>query len=132
MLSGMIRTETIIAVNDVKASANWYMALLGCSNTHPNGDVFDQLVDSDGTILLCLHRWGDHEHPTLRSADEGRAGNGLMLFFRVEAFDAVWERAQALGYQIDEEPHLNPFAGHREFALRDLDGYDVTICSVPD
>lgn len=30
---------------------------------------FGQLVDDDGTVLLCLHQWGAHEHPTLASPD---------------------------------------------------------------
>ncbi|MCC0563331.1 VOC family protein [Brevibacillus borstelensis] len=65
------------------------------------------------------------------SPDHGKPGNGLLLFFRVDDFDRAWERAQSLGTKIEEEPHLNPFAGHNEFTLRDLDGYYITICSVP-
>ncbi|MGG2479847.1 VOC family protein [Brevibacillus borstelensis] len=127
----MVRTEPIIAVNDVKASSQWYQSLLACQNSHSNG-IFDQLVDTDGTILLCLHHWGDHGHPSLLSPDHGKPGNGLLLFFSwVDDFDRAWERAQSLGTKIEEEPHLNPFAGHTEFTLRDLDGYHITICSVP-
>ncbi len=127
----MIRTEPILAVENVEASSKWYRTLLQCENTHENAEVFDQLIDADGTILLCLHRWGDHEHPSLLSPDQGKAGNGLLLFFRVDQFDKAWERAQALQAKIEEEPHFNPFAGHREFTLRDLDGYYLTICSMP-
>lgn len=125
----MIRTETVIAVDSVETSSKWYQALLNCKNTHENGQVFDQLIDTDGTVLLCLHSWGDHDHPTLSRPGKGMAGNGLMLFFRVDDFEQAWERARSLGAAIEEEPHVNPLAGHNEFALRDPDGYSVTICS---
>jgi hypothetical protein len=26
-------------------------------------------LDTDGTVLLCLHQWGAHEHPSLLSPD---------------------------------------------------------------
>jgi hypothetical protein len=127
----MIRTEPIIAVDNVEASSKLYQSLLDCKNTHTNGKIFDQLVDTDGTILLCLHHWGDHDHPSLMSPDQGKAGNGLLLFFRVDNFDMAWGRAQSLETRIEEKPHFNPLAGHNEFTMRDLDGYYITICSTP-
>ncbi len=127
----MIRTEAIIAVDNVEASSKWYQTLLDCKSTHTNDKIFDQLVDTDGTILLCLHHWGDHDHPSLMSPEQGQAGNGLLLFFRVDNFDKAWARAQSLVTRIEEEPHYNQLAGHNEFTLRDLDGYFITLCSVP-
>jgi hypothetical protein len=41
--------------------------LLGLPKTPPAHDYFGQILDSDGTVLLCLHEWGAHEHPTLTS-----------------------------------------------------------------
>ncbi|GED51070.1 MULTISPECIES: hypothetical protein [Brevibacillus] len=50
----MVRTEPIIAVNDVKASSQWYQSLLAFQNSHSNG-IFDQLVDTDGTsCFACI------------------------------------------------------------------------------
>src|SRR6516164_1582457 len=49
--------------------------------TLPAHDYFVQILDSDGTVLLCLHEWGAHEHPSLMSSDHGTPGNGLLLFF---------------------------------------------------
>jgi len=40
-----------------------------------------------------LHQWGAHEHPSLMSQDEPSPGNGLLLFFRVDDFDMIPERA---------------------------------------
>ena len=64
----MKRTWTIIGVNDVAASFKWYQSLLGRPETQPAHDDFGQIVDSDGTVLLCLHQWGVEDHPSLMRA----------------------------------------------------------------
>ncbi len=66
-----------------------------------------KLLDSDGTVLLCLHKWSAHEHPSLMSSDHGAPGNGLLLFFRVDDFDLALQRARSLVSRFEEEPHLN-------------------------
>jgi catechol 2,3-dioxygenase-like lactoylglutathione lyase family enzyme len=121
------RTWTIIGVRDVESSFAWYQSLFGQQKTAPAHDDFGQILDSDGTVLLCLHAWGAHGHPTLTSPDRGIAGNGLLLFFRVDDFDAALMRARALVARFDEDPHVNPNTGTMEFSLRDPDGYYVTI-----
>jgi catechol 2,3-dioxygenase-like lactoylglutathione lyase family enzyme len=123
----MKRTWTIIGVADVIESCRWYQSLLGLPDTAPAHDYFGQILDSDETVLLCLHQWGDHEHPSLISPEHATPGNGLLLFFRVDDFDEAVRRARALVDRLDEEPHLSPNTGTREFALRDLDGYYVMI-----
>jgi catechol 2,3-dioxygenase-like lactoylglutathione lyase family enzyme len=126
----MKRTWTIIGVRDVPGSFKWYQSLFGLPETRPGHDYFAQILDSDGTVLLCLHQWGAHEHPTLMSADKGTPGNGLLLFFRVDDFDTARERARTLVTQFEEEPHLNPNTQTMEFSLRDPDGYYVTISAL--
>jgi hypothetical protein len=63
----MKRTWTIIGVSDVARSLAWYQALFGQPQTAPAHDDFGMILDADGTVLLCLHQWGSHEHPTLMS-----------------------------------------------------------------
>jgi catechol 2,3-dioxygenase-like lactoylglutathione lyase family enzyme len=126
----MIRTWTIIGVVDVPASFEWYQSLLGLPETAPAHDHFGQIIDTDGTVLLCLHAWGAHEHPSLMSPDLAQPGNGLLLFFRIDEFDRALPRARALVDRLDEEPHVNPNTGTREFSLRDPDGYQVTISAL--
>jgi len=121
---------TIIGVGDVPGSFKWYQSLLGLPETAPVHDHFGQILDSDGTVLLCLHEWGAHEHPSLRSPDQAQPGNGLLLFFRVDDFDLVLQRARALGTRFEEEPHMNPNTRTSEFSLRDPDGYYVTISAL--
>ena len=127
----MKRTWTIIGVSDVPGSFKWYQSLFGQPETSPGHDYFGQILDTDGTVLLCLHQWGAHEHPTLMSPDEAPPGNGLLLFFRVDDFDMSLKRARALVDQFEEEPHLNPNTQTMEFSVRDPDGYFVTISALP-
>ncbi len=123
----MTRLWTILGVRDVRASYQWYRELLGLLASEPAHDDFGMLCDHDGTVLVCLHAWGAHDHPSLTSPDVAAPGNGLLLFFRVDDHDAVLERARALGHVLTEEPHLNPNTGTLEFSLRDPDGYCVTV-----
>ena len=123
----MKRTWTIIGVGDLPGSFKWYQSLFGQPETARAHDDFGQILDADGTVLLCLHEWRAHEHPPLMSPDQARRGNGLILFFRVDDFDKALPRAQALVTRLEEEPHVNPNTGTAEFSLRDPDGYYVTI-----
>ena len=123
----MKRTWTIIGVSDVATSFKWYQSLFGQPETQPGHADFGQILDSDGTVLLCLHQWGAHEHPSLRSRDEATPGNGLLLFFRVDDFDRALKRARALVARLEGEPSMNPGTRTQEFSLRDPDGYYVMI-----
>ena len=126
----MKRTWTIIGVRDVPSSFKWYQSLFGQPETAPSHDYFGQLLDTDGTVLLCLHEWGEHDHPSLTSPDMAQPGNGLLLFFRVDDYDDALIRARALVPQLEEEPHQNPNTQTMEFSLRDPDGYYVTISAL--
>ena len=126
----MKRAWTIIGVADVASSFHWYQKLFGQPKSAPAHDDFAQILDADGTVLLCLHGWGAHGHPTLSSPDRAEPGNGLLLFFRVDDFDEALLRARALVRQLEEEPHANPATGTREFALRDPDGYYVMVSAL--
>jgi catechol 2,3-dioxygenase-like lactoylglutathione lyase family enzyme len=126
----MKRTWTIIGVTDVAHSLKWYQLLLGQPEKLPAHDEFGQILDTDGTVLLCFHQWGAHGHPPLISPDRSEPGNGLILFFRVDDFDEALPRARALVNTLEEEPHLNPNTETKEFALRDPDGYYVMISAL--
>ena len=120
---------TIIGVTDVARSFTWYQSLLGLPATQPHHDYFGT-IEADGTVLLGLHRWGDHEHPSLVSPDSAAPGNGLLLFFRVDDFENALSRARVLATALEDEPHVNPNTGTREFALRDPDGYYVLVSAL--
>jgi catechol 2,3-dioxygenase-like lactoylglutathione lyase family enzyme len=126
----MKRTWTIIGVESVAESVRWYQSLFGQPHSAPAHDYFGQILDEDGTVLLCLHAWGAHEHPTLTSPELAKPGNGLILFFRVDDFDAALKRARTIVPQLEEEPSLNPATGTMEFSLLDPDGYYVMVSAL--
>ena len=126
----MKRTWTIVGVRDVRTSFKWYQSLFGQPETSPAHDYWGQIQDADGTVLICLHQWGAHEHPSLSSPDNASPGNGLLLFFRVDDFEAALTRARALVVRFEQEPEMNPNTQTMEFSLRDPDGYYVTISAL--
>jgi hypothetical protein len=99
----MKRTWTIIGVSDVPGSFKWYQSLFGQPETPPGHDHFGQILDTDGTVSLCLHQWGAHEHPTLMSPDTASPGNGLLLFFRVDDYEMALNRTRGIRILRDDQ-----------------------------
>ena len=126
----MKRTWTIIGVADVALSFKWYQSLFDLPETLPAHHYWGQILDTDGTVLLCLHQWGAHEHPSLVRPKHSEPGNGLLLFFRVDDFDEALPRARGLVTALEQEPDVNPNTGTKEFALRDPDGYHVMVSAL--
>ena len=58
-------------------------------------------------------------------------GNGMLLWFEVDDFDATVARARELGAPIVLDVHRNPNASHRELWINDPDGDTVVVAS-PD
>ena len=120
-----MQPQPLIAVRDVQASSRWYQALLGCDSGHGSAE-YEQLVYK-GTMIMQLHGWDTHEHPHLGNPAAKPYGNGVLLWFQTNEFDAAIVRARNLQAEILEEPAVNPNANHREFWLRDPDSYVVVI-----
>ena len=127
-----IEAQPLIAVRNVRASSRWYVELLGADSIpeHPHRDVYDRISRS-GRLFLQLHAWDAEDHPNLVNADAAPPGHGVLLWFQVDDFDSIVERARSLEAEIIEEPHVNPAPRHREIWLRDPDGYVVVVAS-PD
>jgi catechol 2,3-dioxygenase-like lactoylglutathione lyase family enzyme len=126
-----VRSQTLIAVRDVRTSSAWYQQLLGLHGLpeHEHRDSYDRLL-RDGQLILQLHAWDEEEHPNLVNADAAPVGHGVLLWFEVDDFDGVVERARSIHAEIIEEPRVNPNAGHREIWMRDPDGYVVVIAGI--
>ena len=117
----------LICVRDVEASSNWYQRLLGVESGH-GGIEYERLNDR-GRLILQLHRWETgHEHGPLGNEDDRPYGNGVLLWFELEDFDAAIARARLMRIEVVKEPFLSENGNH-EFWLRDLDGYGVVLTS---
>ena len=131
-----MRPQPLIATADVEATSRWYQQLLGARSDH-GGSEYERLVDADGTLILQLHGWEvEHDHGRIGDSAARPYGNGVLLWFEVEDFDAAVARAQELNAEVVLPPHRNPPEGpggpaHREIWLRDLNGYEVVLAS-PD
>lgn len=121
----LMQAQPLIAVRDVPASSRWYQAVLGCDSGH-GGQEYEQII-SNGKMVLQLHHWDAHEHPHLGNPDAMPYGNGVLLWFQTDEFEQAIERVNALQAEILETPRVNSNANHREFWLRDPDGYVVVI-----
>lgn len=121
----MTKVDPIIAVKDVEASSEWYQSVFGCRRTH-GGDDFAVLVSENDEILLCLHKWGEHKHPSMTNPNI-EPGNGLILYFKTENMKEIHQNVKRSGCHIEEDIHLNPNSTKLEFSLRDPDGYYLTV-----
>jgi predicted enzyme related to lactoylglutathione lyase len=51
----------------------------------------------------------------------------VLIYFSVDDLGPVFERAQAMGAKLIDEPHMNEKASSVEFSLYDPDGYALTV-----
>jgi catechol 2,3-dioxygenase-like lactoylglutathione lyase family enzyme len=130
-----MRPQPLIAVTDVEASSRWYQRLLGCQSAHGGAD-YERLV-ANGGLILQLHSFAvEHHHGPIGDPDDKPYGNGVLLWFETDDFDAAVGRAAAMEAAIVKPRHRNPPIGdggpnHWEVWLRDPDGYTVVLAS-PD
>jgi catechol 2,3-dioxygenase-like lactoylglutathione lyase family enzyme len=129
-----MRPQPLICARDVEASSRWYQRLLGCQSDH-GGPNYERLV-SDGQLVLQLHHWDREDHHGRIGDPKLTPGNGVLLWFEVDDFEAAVARATELKAEIVLPRHRNPPNGdggpnHWEIWLRDPDGYKVVLAS-PD
>lgn len=130
-----MRPQPLIAVTDVEASSRWYQRLLGLRSDH-GGPHYERL-SFDDRLILQLHSFeAEHHHGPIANRDDKPYGNGLMLWFEVDNFDAIMRRVDEMNVEIVRPRHRNPPEGdggpnHWECWIRDPDGYLVVVAS-PD
>jgi catechol 2,3-dioxygenase-like lactoylglutathione lyase family enzyme len=130
-----VHPQPLICVSDVEASSRWYQQLLGCQSAH-GGPDYERLV-MEGKLILQLHKWDvEHHHGPIGDPTVKPYGNGVLLWFEVEDFDAAMARAEAMGVAVVMPRHRNPPDGdggpnHWECWVRDPNGYTVVLAS-PD
>jgi catechol 2,3-dioxygenase-like lactoylglutathione lyase family enzyme len=130
-----MRPQPMLVVTDVEASSRWYQRLLGCGSDH-GGREYERLV-YNGSLVMHLHAFGvGHDHGPIGDPDDRPYGNGVLLWFEIDDFEAAALRAAEMQAEVVLPRHRNPPDGnggpnHWELWLRDPDGYSVVLAS-PD
>jgi catechol 2,3-dioxygenase-like lactoylglutathione lyase family enzyme len=129
-----MRPQPLISVSDVEASSRWYQQLLGCRSAH-GGSHYDQLVHH-GELVMQLHSFDvEHHHGPIGNKEDKPYGNGVLLWFEVDDFDAMMQRAAAMDVEMVLPKHRNPpddsrgGPNHWECWMSDPDGYTVVVAS---
>ncbi len=120
-----MKIDPIIAVKDVENSSKWYQDVFDCRSKH-GGEQFDVLVSENEEVFICLHKWGEHEHPTMKDSNI-QPGNGLILYLRTKDIEKIYQNIKRMGHSLETDIQLNPNSGKKEFSFRDPDGYYITV-----
>ncbi len=121
-----MHAQPLICVADVEASSRWYQRLLGCQSAH-GGPDYERLTH-DGRLVLQLHRWEvEHHHGAIGNPNLKPYGNGVLLWFEIEDFDAAVARAEEMKVEIILPRYHHAGAGQWEIWLRDPEGYAVVL-----
>ena len=123
------RNQTLLVCADVEASGRWYRHLLDLPSGH-GGDEYERIGGNED-VVLQLHAWDPHDHGELGDRRSPSRGNGVVVWFQVQDFDAAVARAGELGAEITLGPQVNAAAQQRELWLRDPDGYAVVLAGLP-
>jgi catechol 2,3-dioxygenase-like lactoylglutathione lyase family enzyme len=125
-----MHAQPLICVHDVEASSLWYQRLFGFQGAH-GGSAYERLVMGDH-LVLQLHRWEvEHHHGPIGDPTAKPYGNGVLLWFEVDDFDAAVARAEEMRVEIVLPRHRHVGAKHWEVWLRDPEGYTIVLSS-PD
>lgn len=116
-------------MRNVEAAGRWYRTLLDLGSGH-GGSEYER-VGTDDDVVLQLHGWHADDHEHLGDPDDPSRGNGVLVWFQVDDFDAALARADQLGATVIDGPLVNPNAHQRELWVRDLDGYTVVVAGRP-
>jgi hypothetical protein len=87
----------------------------------------------DGSLVLQLHSFDvEHHHGPIGNRAGKPYGNGVLLWFEVDDFDAVVQRAAEMRVKLVLPRRRNPpdgdgGANHWEYWMRDPDGCTVVI-----
>ncbi|HUZ59942.1 MAG TPA: hypothetical protein VMU83_14300 [Hanamia sp.] len=92
----MKKIDPIIAVKDLEASTEWNQSVLGCRS---RGKHIISLVSENDEILLCLHKWTEHDYPTMKNPNI-TPGNGLILYFRTENLSGIRKTLKNLAAKL--------------------------------
>lgn len=121
---GFSRILTNICSDNLPASRDFYVALLGCKVNY-DSDWYVQLSSPDDPRLEFGFIRRDHELVPIQGQTQP---TGFYMTFVAPDVDAVYEKAVAQKLEILQPPR-NEFYGQRRFLTRDPNGCIVDISS---
>jgi hypothetical protein len=78
-----VKSQPILAVRDVLASARWYARILG--SAEPTGSppsdhehLYRRIYIGDD-LVLQLHAWDEEDHPNLKGPNRVPVGHGVLV-----------------------------------------------------
>lgn len=113
----MMNNQTIITVNDLQKSVEWYTSVFG----------FEKLEEKEDSIDLKLYdKFTLRIHKVLDDTNEQR-GDGVTLRFELDNFDEMLSNLQRQSIQIVEGPYFNSETALSEAMILDSDGYEIVL-----
>jgi PhnB protein len=119
--------DPILAVTDMRKTLRFYNDVLGFETTFT-------MPGGDGELVHAMVRRGN---VNLMFGPKGKdeiahAGDGVVFYFTLdedEDVDAEFLHAKAGGATVLQEP-TDQFWGHRDWMIKDPDGYQLSISKV--
>lgn len=121
----MMQPQPLVVLTDVEAGSRWFQAVLALRSGH-GGTEYEMLMDGD-VMVAQLHQWEADEHQHLGDVTDPSRGNGILLWFATDDFDAAMERVSGHHAEILDGPLVNPNSGHREVWVRGPERYVVVV-----
>ncbi len=115
----------MLVLEDVETGSRWFVDVLGLTSGH-GGTEYEMLMDGD-ELVAQLHDWEGDEHSHMGDKADASRGNGVLLWFATDDFDALLGRIAETGAEVLDGPLVNPNAQHREVWLRGPEGYTVVV-----
>ena len=122
-----MRPQPMVVVRDVEACSKWFQQVLGLRSGH-GGTEYEMLMDpTDGSMVTQLHKWDVHDHPHLGNEQDMSRGNGILLWYTTDDFEALVARVKEAKAKILDGPLYNPNGRQEEIWLEGPEGYKVVV-----
>jgi len=121
----MIRPQPLVVLANVEAGSRWFQDVVGLTSGH-GGPEYEMLMDGD-VLVAQLHDWEADEHEHLGDRSDPSRGNGVLLWFHTDDFDAALRRVTDHGVEVLDGPLRNPNSGLHEVWVRGPEGYVVVV-----
>ena len=114
----LLRSDPVLAVEDLERSAKWFVDVLGCVKSDP--DPGNWAFCTAGNVTFMLGRCPD----AIPASELG--DHSYVAYLTVDAVDEYYARALAAKADVLRPPTDQPW-GRREMGLRTPDGHRIML-----